>query len=307
MNATTLSQTQSSLAGTDDMRGSVITSSLFHLFIVFILTVGLPFMPDKEIEIAPPINVEIVDISDISRTNKLAPAQPKPKDEKKKEEPKPSKPVPKQMTAEKPPELAKPKPPDIKEIEKPKEEPKKPEPLKREEIKKPEPPKEKPKEKPKPPEPVKPKVEEKAQENDFQSLLKNLTPVETSTGTDEAAPPSKAPPDVAQLAELADRLTISEQDALRRQLSQCWNILAGAEYAENLAVELRVFMNPDRTVNNAAVIDKSRYSADQPYRAAADAALRALRNPNCTPLELPEGKFEQWKVFVIRFDPKDVL
>lgn len=289
------------------MRGSVITSSLFHIFIFIILTVGLPFMPDKEIEISPPINVEIVDISDISRTNKLAQPQPKPKEEVKKEEPKPAKPVPKQMTAEKPPELAKPKPPDIKEIEKPKEEAKKPEPLKREEIKKPDPPKEKPKEKPKPPEPVKPKVEEKVQDNDFQSLLKNLTPVEPSTGTDQTAPPAKAPPDVAQLAELADRLTISEQDALRRQLSQCWNILAGAEYAENLAVELRVFMNPDRTVNNAAVIDKIRYSADAPYRAAADAALRALRNPNCTPLELPEGKFEQWKVFVIRFDPKDVL
>lgn len=284
------------------MRGSVITSTLFHLFIFIILTVGLPFMPDDPIEIAPPINVEIVDISDISRTNKLAPAQPKPKEEKKKEEPKPAKPVPKQMTADAPPDLTKPKPPDVKDLEKPKDKPKPPEPLKREEAKKPDP----PKEKPKPPEPEKPKVQEQ-QENDFQSLLKNLTPVETSTGNDEAAPPSQAPPDVAQLAELADRLTISEQDALRRQLSQCWNILAGAEYAENLAVELRVFMNPDRTVNNAAVIDKIRYGADAPYRAAADAAMRALRNPNCTPLELPEGKFEQWKVFVIRFDPKDVL
>ena len=296
-------------SGAGDMRGSIITSSLFHGFIFIILTVGLPFMPDKPIEMAPPINVEIVDISDISRTNNPAPPQPK-KEQEKKEEPKPAKAVPKQMAAEAPPDLTKPKPPDVKELEKPKEKekPKPPEPLKREEMKKPEPPKEKPKEKPKPKEPEKPKVAEvKEQENDFQSLLKNLTPEDASQGTDQNAPPAKAPPEVAQLAELADRLTISEQDALRRQLSQCWNIMAGAEYAENLAVELRVFMNPDRTVNNAVVIDSLRYKADNPYRAAADSALRALRNPNCTPLQLPEGKFEQWKVFVIRFDPKDVL
>lgn len=286
------------------MRGSVITSSLFHIFILIVLSIGLPLMPQDPIEIAPPINVEIVDVSDISRTNKLAEPQPKPKEEVKKEEPAPAKPVPKQMTAEAPPDLTQPKPPEVKEIEKPKEEPKKPEPLKREEIKKPAP----PKEKPKPPAPEKPKVvEQKKQDNDFQSLLKNLTPEAPSAGTDDQAPPAKAPPEVAQLAELANRLTVSEQDALRRQLSQCWNILAGAEYAENLAVELRVFMNPDRTVNNAVVLDKIRYNANAPYRAAADAALRALRNPNCTPLALPEGKFEQWKVFVIRFDPKDVL
>lgn len=305
MNATTAENFShfSHASAPDDMRGSVITASLFHIFIFIVLSVGLPFMPKEPVKINPPINVEIVDVSDISRTNKLAPPQPKPKEEVKKEEPKPAKPVPKQMSAEAPPDLTKPKPPDIKELEKPKVEPKKPEPLKREEIKKPSP----PKEKPKPVEPPKPVVEEKKQDDDFQSLLKNLTPETPSAGTDEQAPAAKAPPDVAQLAELADRLTVSEQDALRRQLSQCWNILAGAEYAENLAVELRVFMNPDRTVNNATVIDQSRYNADAPYRAAADAALRALRNPNCTPLELPEGKFEEWKVFVIRFDPKDVL
>lgn len=285
------------------MRGSVITSSLFHIFIFIVLSVGLPFLPKDPIEISQPVNVEIVDVSDISRTNNPAPPQPKAKKvEEKKEEPKPAKPVPKQMTAEAPPDLTKPTPPDVKDLEKPKEPPKEIEALKKEELKKPD----KPKEKPKPPAP-KPKVVEKKQDDDFQSLLKNLTPDAPSAGTDQQAKPTQAPPDIAQLAELADRLTVSEQDALRRQLSQCWNILAGAEYAENLAVELRVFMNPDRTVNNAVVLDKLRYNTDSPYRAAADAALRALRNPNCTPLELPEGKYEQWKVFVIRFDPKDVL
>ncbi|MCD8494159.1 MAG: hypothetical protein LRY39_01925 [Alphaproteobacteria bacterium] len=87
--------------------------------------------------------------------------------EEKKEEPKPAKPVPKQMTAEAPPDLTKPTPPDVKDLEKPKEPPKEIEALKKEELKKPD----KPKEKPKPPAP-KPKVVEKKQDDDFQSLLK---------------------------------------------------------------------------------------------------------------------------------------
>ncbi|MCD8494158.1 MAG: hypothetical protein LRY39_01920 [Alphaproteobacteria bacterium] len=60
-------------AGSDDMRGSVITSSLFHIFIFIVLSVGLPFLPKDPIEISQPVNVEIVDVSDISRTNNPAP------------------------------------------------------------------------------------------------------------------------------------------------------------------------------------------------------------------------------------------
>ena len=40
---------------------------------------------------------------------------------------------------------------------------------------------------------------------------------------------------------------------------------------------------------------------------AAEAARRALLNPNCNKLRLPEDKYEQWKTFIIQFDPKDML
>ena len=56
-----------------------------------------------------------------------------------------------------------------------------------------------------------------------------------------------------------------------------------------------------------AQVDQARYASDQFFRAAADSAVRAVRNPQCSPLKLPQGKYDDWKSISIRFDPKDVL
>ncbi len=81
----------------------------------------------------------------------------------------------------------------------------------------------------------------------------------------------------------------------------------GARDAQNLIVNLAIDVNPDRTVANAEIIDKSRYSSDSFFRAAADAARRAVLNPNCSPLLLPADKYDQWKHIDFTFDPRDML
>ena len=166
-----------------------------------------------------------------------------------------------------------------------------------------------PKEK-EPPPVVKPKpevtkVKKEPAEKDFASLLKNLIPdkiEDTQENIEEDKTPEKE-----EIAPLAERLTISEIDALRYQLGQCWLVMSGARYAENLIIEVRVHINPDRTVREATILDKARYNRDSYFKAAADAALRALRNPNCSPLKLPENKYESWKSTIIRFDPSQML
>jgi len=60
-------------------------------------------------------------------------------------------------------------------------------------------------------------------------------------------------------------------------------------------------------VQEATILDQGRYNSDSYFRAAADAAVRALRNPQCSPLELPPDKYDQWNVTVIRFDPSQFL
>ena len=81
----------------------------------------------------------------------------------------------------------------------------------------------------------------------------------------------------------------------------------GARDAKNLIVELTLDVNPDRTVANAEIVDKSRYASDSFFRAAADSAMRAVRNPRCSPLELPADKYDQWKHIDFTFDPRDML
>lgn len=102
-------------------------------------------------------------------------------------------------------------------------------------------------------------------------------------------------------------LSVSEMDAIRRQVSNCWLVPAGAKDAGALIVEIDVVMNPDRTVRSATVVDRARMAADPFFRAAAESALRALRSPTCTPLKLPPEKYETWNRFTITFDPKDML
>jgi hypothetical protein len=207
-------------------------------------------------------------------------------------------PPPPKMTAEAPPDMTAPKPPEPKDKN---AEPEKPLPL---------PPKPADKPKPKPKEPEKPKKVEaaKPKEDPFASLLKNLTPDAEVTAEQKPEETMKDDPSAAgQIARLGDQLTISELDAVKRQIGPCWNVQTGSKYAENLAVEVRVFINRDGSIQEARVLDTGRYNRDAAFRAAAESALRALRNPRCAPLKLPPEKYEQWKVTIINFDPREML
>ena len=102
------------------------------------------------------------------------------------------------------------------------------------------------------------------------------------------------------------RLQRTEIDAVRRQISECWNMPAGARDAENLIVTIRATVAPDGTVTSAVIEDRSRMG-DPFYRAAAESAQRAMLNPRCQPLKLPPEKYEQWKNLRIDFNPKDMI
>lgn len=279
-------------------KGSILKSTIFHVVLFTVTAVGIPFMKADPTMMTNPINIEVVTIDEISQTNKLSP--PKKKEDKPAEAPKQEKEKPKQMTAELPPDLAVPTPPEIKE-EVP--EPPKPEPEKKVEEK-PKPKPKKPKEKPKPK-----KEPEKKQEDQFANLLKNLTPDESQSDDDaeKTDPNASASPDISQIAQLGEKMTISELDALRQQIAPCWNVPSGAKNAEDLTVEVRVSMGRDGRVQNTSILNQSRYNRDSHFRAAADAAERALRNPRCQPLKLPADKYNEWKTIVINFDPREML
>lgn len=289
-----------------NLKKPVIISVIIHGLVILFLIVGMPHIKTREFEAPPPIMVELAPIADTAMTDKAPVKAPHV------EEPKEELPPPKKEEPKKEPPKSEPK----------KEEPKKePEPLpepepKKEKPKEVEKPIEKPKEEPKPKVEEKPKEEPKKEEpkkeedssEAFDSILKNLADVPEQVETDEdAVVDEDALPQPTPDAPLGAQVTMTELDALRYQLSQCWNLPAGAQGAEDLRIEVRIKVNPDRTVQNVEIVDQGRYARDSFFRAGADSARRAVLSPQCSPLKLPEDKYDQWKTTVIVFDPKEMF
>ncbi|MGE4351162.1 MAG: hypothetical protein AB7E52_03125 [Bdellovibrionales bacterium] len=283
----------------DSLRTPLILSTCLHVGAMLVLYFGIPvFFPPPPAPPWRPVPVDIVEIGEITNTRlrnteekKAARTAPKVKpaptpEEKTPEPPKPKPEPPKPAVKEEP----KPEPDDavlpVKKAVKPKPD--------------------KPKEAPKKKEPA---------VDPLASVLKNVAKLKPSpTPPVDARPDEKKNDGETEMGEtsnlgpaLADRLTISQEDALRRQISSCWNMPIGARNAETLIVEVLIDVNEDRTVSSAQIVDQMRYNTDTHFRAAAEAALRALRNPKCSPLELPPDQYEQWKTIRFTFDPRDML
>lgn len=101
-------------------------------------------------------------------------------------------------------------------------------------------------------------------------------------------------------------LTISEQDAVKRQLAVCWNLHAGARDAEKLLIELELKLNPEGRVMEARIKNQHKMQ-DSYYRAAGESALRAVFDPRCNKLRLPKEKYEKWKNLELVFNPKEMF
>lgn len=271
-----------------------LISVAVHIVVFLLVIFGMPHWK-RDIEMVAPVPVTLVDnIGELTTTDK-PPAKTEPKKEEKKPEPKKEeakkeekKPPKKQETAKPPAEDILQPPPKVEKTEKLPE--KKPE----KKVEKKQPPK---KEVPK-------KEDPKKEEQDFENLLKDLTPDDPKKSDNTTSEPAQQSPSVGKFTNV---LSMTEMDALRYQLSQCWSIMAGAMNSEDLAVEVRVVVNPDRTVRSAKILDQYRYNSDPFFRAAADSAVRALNNPKCTPLNLPPEKYDNWHEMTINFDPRDMF
>jgi len=99
------------------------------------------------------------------------------------------------------------------------------------------------------------------------------------------------------------RMTQSELDALRGQVSQCWNPPVGAVGAEDLKVRVRFNLSEGGDVVGAPEILNS--SGNPAFSAAASSATRAIMR--CQPYSLPVAKYDAWQEVIINFDPREML
>lgn len=266
-------------------RRSLNLSMMLHALAALVAFVGLPVLLPPAPEPMPlAMTVEVLPITGVTN---VAPSD-KPI-EKKQEAPTPKTPKPVEPSMTEPLKAPEPKPMEKSAPEE------KAEPLPADK------PKEVPKENPK---------EEAQKSDDFAALLsklkqENAAPVKTGkdkTNTEENTTKSDAPYDPTL------PMSLSEQDAIRSQFIPCWRVPMGAKDAASLATLVKVELMQDGTVKSAQLdsSQQGRYSNDPTFRAAADAAVRAVHK--CSPLKnLPPEKYGTWKQMTINFDPKEML
>jgi outer membrane biosynthesis protein TonB len=296
-------------------RRGLALSGMLHLVLIALLIFGLPalFSPPAPQEM--PIAVDLVNLAPETRASHPNPSAPQhqakpvepvpgPAAQKPPPKPQPPQPAPSAAAAPNPeppvPPEAKPAPPPLPQA-------------------KPVPPPnpvaeaapQRPSEKPQPPK-VKSASAARAEARkydpgQFDALLRNLAAADNAVSS-EAAPrrsPAAGRPSSQPQAPLG-RLSASEIDMVREQISRCWNIPAGAREARDLVVVIRVAVSPDGNVEAATIVDQGRAAGDPSFRAAAESARRAFFNPLCRPLRLPADKYQIWRDMVVDFSPKDL-
>ena len=265
--------------------------------------VGLPDWARSEPEIVEqPVIVELVTIAEETRA-----ARPQP--EPVKEEKPPPTPPPKPEAprpAEAPPAPAEPEPEDTVVVPEAKPEP--PKKIAKPERKPASPSKRVAKAKPTPPKAkAAPKPKKYKFDADRIAALVDKTPRERSAAETPETP--RTPPKVTSRTAqplAGQALTLSEVDALRAQIERCWIVQAGARYAEDLVVTIRVFLNPDGSLRRAPrIVDDGRMAADPFFRAAAESAVRAVLK--CEPFKMPVAKYHRWREIELTFDPSEML
>ncbi len=100
---------------------------------------------------------------------------------------------------------------------------------------------------------------------------------------------------------LGDKLTLSEEDAIKRQFYRCWIVPAGAKNLKDLVVSIKIFLNQEGEVISSKLINAS--NKDPFFRAASESAIRAVNHPECKKLKVPKKKYEIWNEIILDFDP----
>jgi len=284
------------------MNRSIIISSVFHLLLIFITAMSLPFLAKKPLDIPPIISVELIQITE--KTN--IPFAPKAKKTIEKIKEKEKKLVSEQAPPKK---VEKTKTKTVVSVDdNEKDDNKTPEavPLPEKTVKKIETKKEKKQNPDKLDEEVKQVSEfEKKEFVDLDNIAKLIDKARI-----ESADVIKKNNDITQDQ---DRnidntgLTLSEEDALKAQIFGCWSIPLGLPYNENLLVRIKLMLEPDGSVTKTEILDHARMNKPGQgfYKVLAESALRAVKL--CQPLRVPTTGYERWKELQLNFDAREML
>ena len=267
------------------MYKNIVISSGFHLLLIIIATLSLPFLAKKPINLPPIISVELIQITD--QTNiPYAPKAKKIIEKVKKEQEKlvSEQAPPKKVKKEKPDAVPLPdeKIQKIKKIEKKKQNPEK----------------------------IDNEVKQVSEFEKKDMFDPNTIAALIDKSKEELAETTLKTNKVTQSQDKnmnISGLTLSEEDALKAQIFGCWSIPLGLPYNENLLVRIKLKLKPDGSVIKTEILDHARMNKPGQgfFKVLAESALRAIRL--CQPLRVPTTGYERWKDLQLNFDAREML
>lgn len=287
------------------MRGAIAMSAALHGAIVMIAYFGVPSLFDDPEVASVTIPVELVLIAEET-------TPPPPKLEAAPAETEPPAPEPKpEVTVPPPPaavEVAAVAPEPVPEAEEQTPRPTPP-PKVKPEVAKPAPEPEPVARRPAPTPRHKPERRAKFDPDRIAALLNKdqhepprprIEPAEVPAPADTEAPAQDL------VARVRDLLSISPVDDIRRQFRSCWTFPGGARAPEGLIVTVRIRLKPDGALIGEPRVMETGRLGDPFFRAAAEAAVRAVHK--CTPLQrLPPLDYNEWSEIVLTFDPREMV
>ena len=290
------------------MNRSLIISSVLHGALIFITAMSLPFLAKKPIDIPPIVSVELIQIAE--KTN--IPFAPKAKKIIEKKKKKKLKEKEKKLVSEQAPpkKVKKSKTKTVVSLDNQKDkiDNQKPEaiPLPDKTVKK----IEKKKETRQNPEKVDNEVKQ-VSEFEKKDLFdpSNIAALIDKSKIEEIDNIKKNN-DITQDQDRnieSNKLTLSEEDALKAQIFGCWSIPLGLPYNEDLLVRIKLKLEPDGSVTKTEILDHARMNKPGQgfYKVLAESALRAVKL--CQPLRVPNTGYERWKELQLNFDAREML
>tara|TARA_B100001113_G_scaffold6207_1_gene5154 strand:- start:323 stop:1201 length:879 start_codon:yes stop_codon:yes gene_type:complete len=287
---------------------SIIISSVLHGAIIFITAMSLPFLAKKPVDIPPIVSVELIQIAE--KTN--IPFAPKAKKIIEKKKKKKLKEKEKKLVSEQAPpkKVKKSKNKTVVSLD-----------TKKEKIDS-----QKPEAVPLPDKTVK-KIEKKKETKQNPEKVDNEVKQVSEFEKKDLFDPSNiaALIDKSKIEDLnnikkndditqdkdrnieTNKLTLSEEDALKAQIFGCWSIPLGLPYNEDLLVRIKLKLEPDGSVANTEILDHARMNKPGQgfYKVLAESALRAVKL--CQPLRVPTTGYERWKELQLNFDAREML
>ena len=102
-----------------------------------------------------------------------------------------------------------------------------------------------------------------------------------------------------QVEQTEIRLSQTDINRIQMHVTKYFNLSYAATEVK-IIIPLKIRANTDGTIKSAKILDKSSYEKDKFYRAAADAARRAVLDSS--PLPLPKGKEKKFQSFIFDFN-----